>query len=130
MDFEVSDACRIRKEFCDTCNSHFMEVRPLIKDVIVSKHFRRDIKDEEKINSIIRSILDCSHMEFHEMHKFEENIDDNLIFRARKRGAHIVYCVTKDRRLLFLRLIKNYDQYKKLLEDKGMLRKMIETSKA
>ena len=66
-----------------------------------------------------------SHMEFHEMHKFEENIDDNLIFRARKGNMHIVYCVTKDRKMIFLRAVRNYDEYKKLLEDKGMLKKLI-----
>lgn len=125
MDFEVHDSCSMRKGFCDTCNSHFMKVRPLIKEVVISKHFRRDMKDENKIESIVKKIMDCSHMEFHEMHKFEENIDDNLIFRARKGNMHIVYCVTKDRKMIFLRAVRNYDEYKKLLEDKGMLKKLI-----
>jgi mRNA-degrading endonuclease RelE of RelBE toxin-antitoxin system len=124
---KVENACEIRKGFCDSCNSHFMRVRPMIKEVVISKHFTRDLKDEKKINSIIKSIMDCSHMEFHEMHKFEENIDDNLIFRARKGKMHIVYCVTKDRRIIFLRAIRNYEDYKKFLEDKKSIKRMIES---
>ena len=126
MDFEIHDSCPLRKEFCETCNSHFMKVRPLIKEVIISKHFKRDMKDEKEIEKIVKKVMDCSHMEFHELHKYEENIDDNLIFRARRRNVHILYCVTKDRRIIFLRAIGNYDEYKKILEDKGMLKKMIE----
>src|SRR3972149_1555545 len=108
---DVENSCAIRKDFCDSCNSHFMKVRPLVREVIISKHFRRDLKDEEKINSLVRNILDCSHMEFHELHKFEENIDDNLIFRAKKDKMHVLYCITKDRRMIFLRAISNYDEY-------------------
>jgi mRNA-degrading endonuclease RelE of RelBE toxin-antitoxin system len=122
----AENVCKSRKEFCDSCNSHFMEVRPLIKEVIISKHFKRDLKDEEEMNSIIKNVLECSHTEFHELHKFEENIDDNLIFRAKKDKMHILYCVTKNRRMIFLRAIRNYDEYKKLLDDKKELKKMIE----
>ena len=102
-----------------------MMVRPLIKNVAVSKHFVRDLKDQEKMNSIIKNILDCSHLEFNELHKFEENIDGNLIFRAKKEGTHIVYCVDKEMRIIFLRAIKNYTEYKNFLEDKKEIKKMI-----
>ena len=125
MKLKVENTCPLRKDFCDTCNSHFMEVRPLIKEVIVSKHFKRDMKDENEIELIIKKILDCSHMEFHELHKFEENIDDNLIFRAKKENMHILYCVTKERNIVFLRAIRNYDEYKRILEDKNLLKKLI-----
>lgn len=125
MNFEIKDSCSIRKGFCDTCNSHFMKVRPLIKEVIISKHFKRDMKDEQEMESLIKKILDCSHMEFHELHKFEENIDDNLIFRAKKENMHILYCVTKERNIVFLRAIRNYDEYKRILEDKNLLKKLI-----
>ena len=124
---DLGNSCQIRTVFCNTCNSHFMRVRPMIKEVVISKHFKRDLKDEKKIKSIIKNILDCSHMEFHEMHKFEENINDNLIFRARKDKMHIVYCVTKDRKIIFLRAIKNYDDYKKFLEDKKLIKKMLKS---
>ena len=62
-----------------------MQVRPFLKSVIVSKHFIRDLKDEDEINSIIKSVLDCSNLEFTELHKFEENINGNLIFWGEKR---------------------------------------------
>jgi mRNA-degrading endonuclease RelE of RelBE toxin-antitoxin system len=124
---KVENTCSLRKDFCDTCNSHFMELRPSIKEVVISKHFRRDLKDENKIALLVKNILDCSHVEFHELHKFEENINDNLIFRARKDKMHILYCITKDRKMLFLRAIRNYDEYKKLLDNKKELKKMIES---
>ena len=123
---KIENSCSLRKGFCDTCNSHFMKLRPSIKEVTISKHFRRDLKDEQKINLIVKNVLDCSHMEFHELHKFEKNIDDNFVFRARKGNMHILYCITKDRKIIFLRAIRNYDEYKKLLEDKNMLKKIIE----
>jgi mRNA-degrading endonuclease RelE of RelBE toxin-antitoxin system len=104
-----------------------MKVRPMIKDVLVSKHFVKDFKDEEKMNAIIKSILDCSHMEFNELHKFEENINGNLIFRAKKENLHIVYCVDKNMRILFLRTIKNFEEYKKFIENKKEIVIMIES---
>jgi mRNA-degrading endonuclease RelE of RelBE toxin-antitoxin system len=104
-----------------------MKVRPMIKDVLVSKHFVKDFKDEEKMKSIIKNILDCSHMEFNELHKFEENINGNLIFRAKKENLHIVYCVDKDMSILFLRAIKNFEEYKKFIENKKEIVIMIES---
>ena len=105
-----------------------MVLRPAIKDVIISKHFSRDLKDEETINSIIKSILDCSHLEFVELHKFEENIDGNIIFRAKKENLHIVYCVDKKMRMIFLRAIRNFDEYKKFIDNKKEIKMMIERS--
>jgi mRNA-degrading endonuclease RelE of RelBE toxin-antitoxin system len=102
-----------------------MELRPSLKEIIVSKHFKRDLKDEEKIKSIIKNILDCSHMEFTELHKFEENIEGNLLFRAKKGNLHIVYCVDKLNRIIFLRAIRNFDEYRRFLEDKKELKLMI-----
>ena len=127
IDIKFDNVCNERKDFCIGCNSHFMEVRPMIKDVIVSKHFVKDFKDEEKMNAIIKSILDCSHMEFNELHKFEENINGNLVFRAKKESLHIVYCVDKDMRILFLRAIKNFEEYKKFIENKKEIVMMIES---
>jgi len=48
-----------------------------------------------------------------------------MIFRAKKEGTHIVYCVNKEMRIIFLRAIKNYTEYKKFLEDKKEIKKMI-----
>jgi mRNA-degrading endonuclease RelE of RelBE toxin-antitoxin system len=102
-----------------------MNVRPLIREVVVSRHFVRDLKNEEEMNSIIRDILDCSSLEFTELHEFEENLDGNLIFRAKRRGMHVVYCVDKKLRIIFLRAIKNYTEYKRFLEDKKEITKMV-----
>ena len=123
---KVKNICEERNKFCITCNSYFMRIRPMIKDVIISKHFIRDLKNEEKIRSIIKNILDCSHLEFHELHKFEENINGNLVFRARKGNLHIVYCVDKKMRIIFLRAIRNFDEYKKFLDNKREIKRMIE----
>jgi mRNA-degrading endonuclease RelE of RelBE toxin-antitoxin system len=125
INIKLEDPCAKRKDFCINCHSHFMMIRPSIKSVAASKHFIKDLKDEEKRNSIIKAILDCSHLEFNELHKFEENINGNMIFRAKKEGTHIVYCVDKRRRIVFLRAIRNYTEYKKFLEDKKEIEKMI-----
>ena len=126
INIKLENPCAERKDFCINCHSHFMAIRPSIKSVVVSKHFMRDLKGEEKINSIIKNILDCSHLEFNELHKFEENIRGNLIFRAKKEDTHIVYCIDRTMKIIFLRAIKNFTEYKKFLDDKKQITKMIE----
>jgi len=127
MDFKVllKNSCNY-KDFCPSCNSHFMNLRPKITDVIVSNHFLRDLKDETKANSLIKNILDCSHSEFNELHKFEENIEGNIIFRAKKDNLHIVYCIDKKMRIIFLRAIRNFDEYKKFMDEKREIKSMID----
>lgn len=95
-----------------------MNIRPSIKSVAISKHFLRDLKNNEKATYIIKDVLDCSNLEFNELHKFEKIIDGNLIFRAKKERIHIVYGVDKGMRIIFLRAIKNFNKYKKFLENK------------
>jgi mRNA-degrading endonuclease RelE of RelBE toxin-antitoxin system len=102
-----------------------MAIRPSLKTLVISKHFIRDLKDKEKINSIVRGVLDCSNVDFNELHKFEEDIDGLLVFRAKKDGVHIVYCVDKKMRIIFLRAFKNYSEYKRFLEDGKEIEKMI-----
>ena len=97
----VENVCKIEKEFCNTCSSHFAKIRPRIKDVIITKHFERDLKNEEEMNGIIKDVLDCSHINFHELHKFEENIDGILLFRARKENLHILYSESEHKTLEF-----------------------------
>jgi mRNA-degrading endonuclease RelE of RelBE toxin-antitoxin system len=127
MDFNslLTNTCSSEEKFCETCNSHFMNLRPLIKEVVVSKHIRRDMEDSE-IEKIVKDVLDCSHLEFTELHKFEENLNGNNIFRARRRGVHIVYCIDKDMRIIFLRALKNYEEYKKFLDNKREIETMVE----
>lgn len=123
---ELNNACATKKEFCRNCNSQFIAVRPLIKSVIISKHFMRDFKDTEKMNFIMNGILDCSNLEFNELHKFEEEVNGTLIFRAKKDDLHIIYCVDRQRRLIFLRAIRNFTEYKKFLDNRKELRRIVE----
>lgn len=125
LNLRVENPCIERKDFCLNCNSHFMKVRPSIRTVAVSRRFIKDLKDQEMANSIIKDVLDCSHLEFHELHKFEKNIDGNLIFRAKKEKTHIVYGVDRNMRIVFLRAMKNFTQYKKFLEDEKEMLRMI-----
>lgn len=102
-----------------------MTVRPSIKAIAVSKHFVRDLKNEGTMDSIVKGILDCSNLDFSELHKFEENTDGNMIFRANKEGIHIVYGVDKRMRIVFLRAFRNFNEYKKFLDNKKEISKVI-----
>jgi hypothetical protein len=104
-----------------------MTIRPLIKNAVIHKKFFRDLgRDRERVDSIVRMILDCSHLEFHELHKFEKNVDGNLVFRAKKEKTHFVYCVNKKKMdtLLFLRAISNFAEYKRLLANEQKIKRM------
>jgi mRNA-degrading endonuclease RelE of RelBE toxin-antitoxin system len=125
LDIKLENPCKSRKPFCINCHNHFLTIRPKIKGVVVSKHFIKDLKDQEKITSIIQDILDCSSSNFIELHKFEEHINGNLVFRAKTEKFHIVYCIDKHLRIIFLRAFNNYTRYKKFLDNKHGIRHMI-----
>ena len=104
-----------------------MAVRPLIRNAIVHKMFFRDLgKDQDKVNSVVKMILDCTNLEFHELHKFEKKVDKNLVFRAKQENTHFVYCVNKKKieTLLFLRAISNFIEYKRLLANEQQIKRM------
>jgi mRNA-degrading endonuclease RelE of RelBE toxin-antitoxin system len=115
---EPKNPCSEQKDFCVNCHSHFMAVRSHIKSVAVTKRFFKDLKDLEEAKSIVRDVLECSSSDFYELHKFEEHVDGNMIFRAKKEGMHIVYCVDKNMRIIFLRVFRNFKEYEKFLENK------------
>lgn len=121
----LENPCVTKKDFCVNCHSHFMAVRPWLKTLVISRHFIRDLKDKEEVNSIVSGVLNCSNVDFNELHKFEEDIDGNLVFRAKRDGVHILYCVDKKKRIIFLRAFKNYNEYGNFLEDKKRIRRMI-----
>ena len=125
LDITVDNPCLEKKDFSVNCNSHFMTVRSSIKSMAISKRFVKDLKDQEEAASIIKDVLDCSHLEFHELHKFERNIDGNLVFRAKRGQIHIVYAVDRRMRILFLRAVKNFTEYKKLLRNRREILRMI-----
>jgi hypothetical protein len=125
LDAELKNPCTRTRDVCVNCHSHFAALRPLIKGVIVSKHFLKDLKGEGKPTSIVNEILDCSSADFTELHKFEENVDGVLVFRAKKEGVHYVYCVDKKMRIVFMRAFRNYGEYERFLGDKREIRKTI-----
>ena len=124
---ELSNPCNQKKDFCPNCSSHFMAIRPLIKKAVVHKKFFRDLgKDKDKVDSVVKMILDCSNLEFHELHKFEKNVAGNLVFRAKRERTHFVYCINKKNvdTLLFLRAISNFTDYKRLLANEQQIKRM------
>ena len=124
---ELTNPCSRKKEFCRNCSSHFMEVRPLIRNAVVHKKFFRDLgKDKDRVDAVVRMILDCTNLEFHELHKFEKNVAGNLVFRAKKERTHFVYCVNKKKieTLLFLRAIANFTEYRRLLANEKQIARM------
>jgi mRNA-degrading endonuclease RelE of RelBE toxin-antitoxin system len=122
---ELKNPCIEQKDFCVNCHSHFMAVRPHIKSVVVTKRFLKDLKNLEEAKSIVRDVLDCSNADFYELHKFEEHVNGYMIFRAKKEGMHIVYCVDRNMRIIFMRVFKNFKEYEKFLEDKREISKLI-----
>jgi mRNA-degrading endonuclease RelE of RelBE toxin-antitoxin system len=125
FDLKPKIPCSEHKDFCVNCHNHFMVVRPSIKGVVATKRFFKDLKDLEEAKSIVREVLDCSGIDFSELHKFEEHIDGCMVFRAKKDGMHIVYCVDKSMRIIFLRVFKNFKEYEKFLEDKKEIKNLI-----
>jgi mRNA-degrading endonuclease RelE of RelBE toxin-antitoxin system len=102
-----------------------MAVRPHITSVVVTKRFFKDVKDIGKAKTLVREVLDCSNADFNELHKFEEHVAGCMIFRAKKEGIHIVYCVDKNMRIIFMRVFKNFKQYEKFLDNKKEISKLI-----
>jgi mRNA-degrading endonuclease RelE of RelBE toxin-antitoxin system len=125
FDVELENPCSEHKDHCINCHSHFMAVRPHIKSVVVTKRFFKDLKDEEKAKQIVREVLDCSNADFYELHKFEEHVAGCMVFRAKTEGMHIVYCVDKNMRIIFMRVFKNFKEYEKFLDDKKEVSKLI-----
>ena len=112
-----------KTERCINCHDHFQQLRPLVKEIVVSKHFTKDAPDFN-----VNWIIDCEHLHFTELHKFEEKINGHYIFRALKEKMHFVYSIDKQHRLIFLRAFNNFNTYKKFLMDKRKILSMIECS--
>lgn len=105
------------------CQNHFEQLKPLIKEVIVSHHFKRDLSDFDT-----NLITDCKHDQFTRLHKFEKTIHGHHLFRALKDKTHIAYVIDKDHRLIFLRAFKNYKEYGKFLSNDKNIMHVIENS--
>jgi hypothetical protein len=125
VDAKLENPCVVKKDHCINCDSQFMNIRSLVKAAVVTKRFMKDLKNVEEAKTIVNEVLDCSNIDYYELHKFENNIEGYLIFRAKKKGTHIVYGLDKEKQLVFLRAFKNYKKYIKFLEDKKEIIKLI-----
>jgi hypothetical protein len=115
--------CPTEEAECLGCQSHFQQLRPIITEVLASKHFLHDAPDFDT-----NLVLDCNHQHFTILHRLEGNIRGNHIFRALHNHTHIVYAVDKRHRLIFLRAFVNMKAYERFLDDKKKLLEMIETA--
>ena len=97
-------------------HDHFEQFKPSIKEIILTHHFKKDLPDFDT-----SLITDSKHEHFTRLHKYEENIEGNHIFRALKDKVHIVYAIDKSHRLIFLRAFHNFKEYGKFLENKKQI---------
>lgn len=112
----------ICEQRCINCHEHFKQLRPHINQIIVSKHFLRDAPYFDT-----SLIVGCEHENFTKLHKFEETIEGNHIFRAIKGKRHYVYALGKGK-LIFLRAFSNFTDYKKFLNEKSLILKIIQAN--
>jgi hypothetical protein len=108
---------------CLNCTDHFHQLKPHIKEIIISHHFKKDAPDFDT-----DLITGCSHDNFTKLHKFEKTIHGHHIFRALKEKIHYVYAIDKDYRLVFLRAFHNYAKYSTFLNYHNAILNTISTS--
>ncbi len=122
---KMQNSCSDAKEQCLNCHEYFVTVRPLLKAVVVTKHFFKDFKNDKKADAAVAEIVDCSRTDFYELHKFEKNVEGALVFRAKKEGVHMVYAVDRQLRIVFLRAFRNFGEYGKFLDDEREIKHML-----
>ncbi len=120
----MENPCLQKTQRCLNCHNHFSEIRPSIKEVVITHHFKKDIPDYK---DVVKDILNCKHANFIELHKFEEHIEGNAIFRAKKGKIHFVYAIDKNKRLIFLRAFHNFKEYEKFLLNKKGINNMVKS---
>ena len=54
---------------CVNCHEHFENLRPTIKQVLITHHFKKELPDFDS-----SLITDCKHEFFVRLHKFEEKV--------------------------------------------------------
>lgn len=101
-------------------HEHFLQLLPTVTKIVKTRHFEKDAPDFD-----ISLVTDSKHQNFTELHKFEETIEGNHIFRALWRHLHMVYCIDKEHRLIFLRAFNNFKEYKKFLDNKREISQII-----
>jgi len=108
---------------CPLCGSdklalHLVTIKPQVRSAVVGKRFLKDLKGE-KAKELLREALDYPEAELYELHKFEEHAAGSAGFRAKAGEGHVVYCVDKNKRVIFMRVFKNVEHYKKFVEVDG-----------
>lgn len=106
---------------CPLCGSKKLAVyldgtKPNIRHFVVNKQFFKDLKDEEKSKEFFREVLDRPKAKPKEQHKFEELENDRGVSRAKTEEPHIVCCVDKTMRVIYMRVFKNVKKYEKFIE--------------
>jgi len=114
--------CASKTERCLNCNSHFYNLRLELTEAYVSKPFKREVPNYEEI---LADILSCVQINFNELHKFEEKIENLFVFRAKKGEVHFVYVIDERKRLILLRSFHNFKEYKKYLEKKKEIVRLV-----
>jgi mRNA-degrading endonuclease RelE of RelBE toxin-antitoxin system len=108
---------------CPLCGSdklalHLVTIKPHVRSVVVGKRFLKDLKGE-KAKELLREALDYPDANFYELQKFEEHVVGSAGFRGKAGEEHVVYCVDKNKRVIFMRVFKNVENYKKFIEVDG-----------
>lgn len=119
---ELQNPCLVMKDHCLNCHSHFNTIRPTLTKALISKQVKKDIKN---YHEIIKEILNCSNINYNELHKFEEKYGDIKVFRAKKDKFHYVYAIDKEKRLILLRAFTNFQEYRKFLLKKNDIIRMV-----
>jgi len=117
----------IREYFscCPLCGSEKLAVylegdRPSIRHFVVNKQFFKDLKDEEKSKEFFKEVLETPNTNSEKLHKFEELEKTSIVSRAKTEEPHIVCCVDKNMRVIYMRVFKNIKKYEKFIEaDEG-----------
>ena len=95
---------------------HFHELVPFVKEISFSSHFEKDMGSLDGFDP--KAIFKSEFEDFTRLHKFEEKVGDNYIFRALHNHKHILYSIDKQGNVLFLRAFSNFKEYCKFLGDK------------
>ena len=109
---------------CPLCGSdklalHLMTIRPHIRSIVVTKRYLEDLKEEENAKKLLENVLDCPNADLNVLHKFEELVNRCKLFRAKTGERSIVCCVDKNKRIIFMRVFKDFKRYTKFIEVGG-----------
>ena len=109
---------------CPLCGSIKLAVylegsKPNIRHFIVDKQFFKDLKGEEKSKEFFKEVLDPKAVS-KKKHKFKELENGSKVSSAKTENPHIVCCVDKNMRVLYMHVFKDIKKYEKFIEaDEG-----------